>query len=165
MRLIIAGSRSATQADLRKAVARCKWVGFASAVVSGTARGADQLGEHWAEERGLEVVRYPAEWEKYGRRAGPFRNKVMAEHADGLVALWDGTSKGTRSMIELALDKQIRVFVYRTDTGKTESHEAGGTAARLWDEAEERAAILEFSGGLSREDAERTAGLQGVEEV
>lgn len=84
-----------------------------SLVLSGTARGADQLGERWAEDNGLPVERYPADWDRYGRSAGYRRNALMAFLADGLVALWDGRSPGTRSMIELATRRGLAVHVAR----------------------------------------------------
>ena len=71
-------------------------------IVSGTARGADQLGEQYAQEKGLEIKKFPADWETYGKRAGFLRNAQMAMYADALIAFWDGQSKGTMNMIELA---------------------------------------------------------------
>ena len=52
-----------------------------------------------------------AEWIKYGRAAGPRRNKQMAEYADALLAYWDGKSRGTKNMIELAKDKGLKIGV------------------------------------------------------
>ena len=46
------------------------------------------------------IERYFADWEKYGKSAGPARNKIMAEKVDYVICFWDGKSKGTRSMIE-----------------------------------------------------------------
>lgn len=67
----------------------------------GSTIGADGAGEEWAQANDIRVLQVPAEWDKLGKRAGPRRNKIMAEYADALVALWDGKSKGTLSMIEL----------------------------------------------------------------
>jgi len=80
-------------------------------IVSGTAMGADKLGEAYAKKYALEVHRYPADWDGLGKRAGYVRNKQMAEVSDALVAFWDGKSSGTRHMIELALDYGLDVFV------------------------------------------------------
>ena len=71
-------------------------------IVSGGASGADKMGERYAKENGFEVEQYPADWEKYGRSAGPIRNRQMAEVCDYVICFWDGKSRGTRSMIELA---------------------------------------------------------------
>lgn len=82
-------------------------------VVSGAARGADQLGERYASEKGLGVNRMPADWDTHGRRAGYVRNEQMAEVADALVAFWDGESRGTKHMIDIATAKGMMVRVVR----------------------------------------------------
>lgn len=160
MRIIIAGSRDATEEQVRHALDACPWIGFASAIVSGTAKGADEFGERWAEEQGIEVLRFPADWKKHGKRAGPVRNREMAENAEGLVAVWDGESRGTLHMIEFALARGLRVFVFRTDTNEVIDHRPRGEIGDLWDDAEERAASREFGGGMSRLSAERAAGRE-----
>ena len=68
-------------------------------IVSGCASGADAIGERYAEENGLKVEKYPADWKTYGKSAGPRRNKQMAEVSDYVICFWDGKSVGTRSMI------------------------------------------------------------------
>lgn len=81
-------------------------------VISGMARGADRLAVLYAKKHNLHVVEMPAKWEKYGRAAGYMRNKEMANIADALVAFWDGKSKGTQHMINLAKKKGINVHVF-----------------------------------------------------
>lgn len=71
-------------------------------ILSGTAKGADKLGERYAFEHGYALEKYPAKWEKYGDAAGPKRNLQMAEVADAVVVFWDGASKGSKNMIECA---------------------------------------------------------------
>jgi hypothetical protein len=58
-------------------------------IVSGTAKGADQLGEMYAKEKGISVKRFPADWDKFGKSAGVMRNKQMAEYATHSVCFWD----------------------------------------------------------------------------
>lgn len=84
-------------------------------VVSGTARGADTLGEKWAHSHNIPVQRFPAMWEVYGKSAGYLRNKEMAEYATHLVAFWDGKSRGTKHMIDLAREHNLEVEVVRTE--------------------------------------------------
>jgi hypothetical protein len=81
-------------------------------ILSGGARGADLLGENYAKERNYKLVRFPAAWNKYGKRAGVLRNAEMAKYADFLIAFWDGKSKGTLSMINLAEKQGLKVYVY-----------------------------------------------------
>ena len=80
-------------------------------IVSGAASGADAIGERYAKENGFAVERYPAEWKKYGRRAGPMRNRKMAEVSDYVICFWDEKSRGTKSMIEYAQScgKPVRI--------------------------------------------------------
>lgn len=112
MRVIIAGSRDFE--DFEQLAGAVRDSGFRiTEVVSGCARGADLLGEVWAEEQGIPVKKFPAEWEKFGKMAGPIRNRRMAQYAQGLIALWDGSSRGTENMIQLAQEKGIPVHIHR----------------------------------------------------
>lgn len=80
-------------------------------IVSGGATGADSLGERYAEENGYKIEKHPAEWSKFGKRAGPIRNKQMAEIGDYVICFWNGKSRGTKSMIDFAkvLKKPIKI--------------------------------------------------------
>ena len=82
-------------------------------IVCGMARGADTLGERYAISKGYEVARFPADWGKFGKAAGYKRNEQMAQNADALVAFWDGSSRGTKHMIDLAHKYNLRVRVKR----------------------------------------------------
>ena len=80
-------------------------------IVSGGARGTDRMGERFAHENNIELHRFQAQWDKYGKSAGYIRNKEMAVHGDLLIAFRKGPSVGTNHMIniasEMGLDKQI----------------------------------------------------------
>ena len=80
-------------------------------IVSGTARGADRLGEQYAKERGYQVQPFSADWEKNGRAAGYMRNADMANYSDALIAFWDGKSRGTAHMINTAKKKRLPVRI------------------------------------------------------
>ena len=80
-------------------------------IVSGTANGADKLGEKYADERKLSISQFPANWDKYGKSAGYKRNSQMAKYADALIAFWDGKSKGTKHMIDLANREKLKVKI------------------------------------------------------
>ena len=110
-RTIIAGSREgATYKDVKQAFDSCGWE--VTTIISGGARGVDYLGKQLADELNIPVERYPANWSKYGRGAGPIRNSLMADNADALIAVWDGKSKGTLNMINTARKKGLKVFIY-----------------------------------------------------
>ena len=89
MRTIIAGSRQmTTEAAMEMVLADLGWT--ITEVVSGGAAGADRLGEAWATRNGIPVKRFPADWARFGKGAGPVRNREMALYAEALVAFWDG---------------------------------------------------------------------------
>lgn len=71
-------------------------------ILSGGCRGADAIGERYAIENGYEIRRFVANWDKYGKAAGPIRNEQMAKDADYIICFWDYKSRGTKSMIENA---------------------------------------------------------------
>ena len=127
LRVVIAGSREFY--DFPMLMGKCTDIlsGIANTnnnidkvrIVSGTARGADQLGEQYAKLAGYEVSRFPADWNGLGKRAGYVRNAEMAKFAveDGnygvLIAFWDGKSKGTKHMIDLANKHGLEVHVVK----------------------------------------------------
>lgn len=74
-------------------------------IVSGCAKGADSLGEKYASETGLEILKYPADWDRFGKRAGYLRNKQMAEVGNAVIAFMvpgEDKNRGTKNMISLA---------------------------------------------------------------
>ena len=81
-------------------------------IVSGHARGADSLGERYAYEKKWKCRVFPAQWDKYGKQAGFFRNAEMLDYADGVIAFWDGKSSGTAHMIKIAKLAKRRVLVF-----------------------------------------------------
>ena len=113
MRIIVAGSRGfddySLLADTLDAVDSA--IPSFLTVVSGGARGADTLGERYSKENDYNLSIFLADWAKYGKSAGYRRNAEMADYSDMLVAFWDGESKGTKHMIDLALKKGLLVKV------------------------------------------------------
>lgn len=114
MRTIIAGTREIDDyCLLMEAITGCPWE--ITTVLSGGARGIDQLGEQWAWNRAIPVEVYPADWGTHGKRAGLFRNQQMLDEAEALLAVWDGQSPGTGHMIRIAKQRGILVFVYEVE--------------------------------------------------
>lgn len=74
--------------------------------------GVDRLGEDFAEIHEIPLEIYSADWETYGKSAGMLRNEKMANIAEAALILWDGVSKGTKNMIELADHYKLKKFVY-----------------------------------------------------
>ena len=117
MRVIIAGSRDVTAYNtLLSAIEKAKEVGIIpTVVISGTARGVDQMGEEFANANSILVKRYVAEWDIHGKKAGYLRNEVMAANADALIALWDEKSRGTKHMIDIAKRAGLKILVWCLD--------------------------------------------------
>lgn len=115
-RVIVAGGRTFNNYELLRNKldsALRNRVSEGITIVSGAARGADKLSEQYAKERGYEIDSHPADWDQYGKSAGYIRNKEMAQNADGLMAFWDGKSRGTKHMIDLAEQHGLKVVVIR----------------------------------------------------
>jgi len=132
MKLAVVGSRSfgnrnpvafKTQEELREAnesdyQCLCAVLDICTMdeIVSGGASGADRLAERYALERGLKIIVFPAKWDKYpGKTAAYQRNQLMVDVSDGVVAFWDGESKGTRMTMLLCREAGKPVMVVRTD--------------------------------------------------
>lgn len=88
-------------------------------IVSGHAKGADSFGEEYAKEHNLKLTVFPADWKKYGRAAGPIRNREMLQYASEespvIIAFWDGKSAGTKNMIEQGRKAGAEVYIDRID--------------------------------------------------
>lgn len=114
---IIAGGRDFMDYNLLKEktdkILQEKKVTHKIVIISGCARGADTLGLRYASENAFDVEEYPADWNKYGKKAGYVRNVEMAENADALIAFWDGKSKGTKHMIDIATERNLPIRVIR----------------------------------------------------
>lgn len=114
MKTIIAGSRTVKDyKTVEEAVIKSEFK--ITEVVSGCAKGVDSLGESYAGFNRLPVKKYPADWERFGKIAGFIRNQKMADYAEALVAVWDGQSKGTEHMINIARQRNLKVFVHQVE--------------------------------------------------
>lgn len=124
MKVLMCGSR--TWDDLEAIV---RWLGNlrgehgeALVVISGGApRGADRICASVCDALGISLVEVPAEWERYGKRAGILRNvKMLNLEPQLVIAFWDGRSAGTRHTIDEATRRGIPVRIV--------SHELRGQA-------------------------------------
>lgn len=109
MKLIIAGSRNLLneggywfdELDQFREKLRYNSKKEITEVVCGMAKGADTIGKEWAEKHNIPVKEFPADWEKYGKAAGPIRNKQMADYADTAIVIYNpDVSKGSKNMVE-----------------------------------------------------------------
>lgn len=117
MKLAIIGSRTFDNYDLLKNILE-PYKSEISLIISGGAKGADKLGEKWAEENNIKTLIFLADWEQYGKKAGFIRNHDIIKNCEGVLAFWDGKSKGTAHSLELAKKhkKYIRIIYYEMES-------------------------------------------------
>lgn len=104
-RLCVSGSRAYQHLDNVDRVLES--LPSAIVVVHGGAQGVDERADQVAHRLGMKVEVWPADWERYGRKAGPIRNREMVATCDYLLAFWDGVSRGTASAIQAAVDEDV----------------------------------------------------------
>jgi len=115
MVIAVVGSRSFNNRELAFRTLD-KYIGNRGhSIITGGAHGADAIAEEWAKSRGVQVQVLPAEWEKYGRSAGPRRNTEIVKRCQAVIAFWDGKSPGTRDSIRKAQAQGKRVIVIQRE--------------------------------------------------
>ena len=80
-------------------------------IISGGAKGADMLGENFAENNGIPFTAYKPDWNKYGKSAGFIRNQTIVDNCDMVLAFWEGESRGTADTIEKAKKAKKPTFI------------------------------------------------------
>ncbi|MSP92323.1 MAG: DUF2493 domain-containing protein [Myxococcales bacterium] len=115
MKLAVVGSRTfCNRALLFERLAAYLEAHPVTSIVSGGAAGADALAEEVAREFGLPCTVVRAEWDQFGRAAGPLRNARIAGMADAVLAFIDkplAESAGTRDTVRrfLKVGKPVEV--------------------------------------------------------
>lgn len=81
-------------------------------IVSGGARGADAIGERYADNNGITKKIIPVDWNRWGKRAGFIRNVDIIDNCDICICFWDGENHGTKHDIDLCVKKHKPCFIY-----------------------------------------------------
>lgn len=86
-------------------------------IVSGGAKGIDTCAREYALAHGLKLTEFLPEYDKFGRGAPLKRNITIIEYADLVLAFWDGTSRGTKFVIDNCkkLGKEVKIFLSKND--------------------------------------------------
>jgi hypothetical protein len=112
LRVLVCGSRNFIDVEPFDEVMD-EYIGKITTIIHGSARGADMQAHLWGLRNNVPIEEYPADWKLHGKRAGPIRNsQMLLEGApDLVVAFWDGESKGTKNMIEIAEKAGVKTIV------------------------------------------------------
>ena len=105
MKLLIVGSRSIKEFDLNGRVPS-----DVDLIISGGAVGIDTLAEQYADAHGIEKLIIRPQYEKFGRAAPIKRNEEMVDLCDAVLAIWDGSSRGTAHTLKYARKKGKKVI-------------------------------------------------------
>ncbi len=113
MRLLVCGDRNWSDGSaIRETITRFQ----PKIVIEGCANGADKLAGIVGDELGIEVLRFPADWDKYGKAAGPIRNSQMLREGKPDVVIGFhykiDESKGTRDMLTRAKKAGKATFIF-----------------------------------------------------
>lgn len=110
MNVIIAGSRDITLSPIIMDFFVQRSGITVDSVICGMARGMDLSGRLWAVHKNIPVIEMPANWDTFGKSAGYRRNQAMADCADALILIWDGESRGSGHMRDIALAKKLPIY-------------------------------------------------------
>lgn len=116
-RILVCGARGYSDRDkIYRALdaVHARW-GDRMFLISGGATGADTIAREWAVDRRVDHITLYAKWDRYGRAAGPIRNRAMAKLKPKLVYAFHeniDASKGTADMIKVAekIDVKVKRF-------------------------------------------------------
>lgn len=116
MKWLVTGGRSITDVSLieEHLDTMFKKYGKPEVLIHGDCSGVDKISGSWAEKNKITVKTFPAEWKRYGRAAGPIRNRQMADECskeDLCVSVWNGSSSGTKDMLGVCEKKGMKTEV------------------------------------------------------
>lgn len=95
MKVAVIGSRGISNVNIGEYIPK-----ETTEIVSGGARGVDTLARNYAKQNGLKLTEFLPEYDKFGRSAPLKRNIQIIEYADLVLAFWDGSSHGTKYVID-----------------------------------------------------------------
>jgi len=81
-------------------------------IISGGCSGTDTLAEKYANESNIPIIIHYPEWNKYGKSAGPIRNKKIVDDSEFIIAFVSSNSKGTFDTIKKAKEKSIPIQIF-----------------------------------------------------
>lgn len=106
--LVCGGRAYADKAKVSEALTKAFANRLEPVLLHGASTGADQLASEWAREAGIQEIPFPANWELWGRKAGPIRNNQMLLMRPDLVIAFPG-GRGTADMVRRAKREGFKV--------------------------------------------------------
>ena len=125
MRVLVCGGRDFNDDErVYDELNRLDAHGDVTAIIHGAAKGADSAAGRWARpQQHIEEIRFPADWKKHGKAAGPIRNnRMIAEGKPDMVLAFPGC-RGTQNMVAAAKANGVVVVEI------TPPHRVAGSAA------------------------------------
>ena len=119
MKVAVIGSRGLTIDDLGKYLPE-----DTTEIVSGGAKGIDADAREYALSHNIKLTEFRPDYKRYGRGAAPLkRNIQIIEYSDMVLAFWDGTSKGTKYVIDNCrkMGVEVRVYTFEDNYGNKNS--------------------------------------------
>lgn len=107
MKIAIVGLRNVVVSDIGR------YISNVEEIVSGGAVGVDRCAAEYAKENGIKLTVFLPQYKLYGRAAPIIRNKEIVDYSDKIIAFWNGSSKGTLSVIKYAqkTGKQCEIVI------------------------------------------------------
>ena len=110
MKVLITGSRHWSDREaVEMAIARAN----PDTIIEGGATGADAIAKEYTQRKSIKVIEVRAEWDRYGKQAGPIRNSAMIAMKPDLVLAFSkdlSKDKGTADTVKKALAENIKVY-------------------------------------------------------
>jgi hypothetical protein len=127
MRLLVCGGRdfSDTESAYKVLDAMHRALGI-DVVIEGDARGADRIAGYWARRNRVDNLKFPADWSKHGKAAGPIRNQQMLVEAKPTHVLAFPGGRGTADMVGRARAAGVQIVIAQVDRSpKGQDRETG----------------------------------------
>lgn len=119
-KIAVVGSRNFSNYGYFKAIMKKFLSNFHEPILvsGGASSGADMFAEKYAKEEGIEILIFPADWDKHGKAAGFIRNKDIWDSSDRGIAFWDGESKGTAHSFDIAKKQKKKLYIVEYNNKK-----------------------------------------------
>ena len=114
MKVLVCGGRDFNDQPFLYGVLDSFGFGPITTIIHGAARGADSMAGKWARDRKIPELVFPADWNLYGKQAGPIRNQQMLDQGQPDIVVAFPGGRGTAHMISIASKAGVIVYEPRS---------------------------------------------------